>query len=205
LQLIENRLGGQDAIDGLQSLHVVAECSGPDGAFTNQVDSQRPDRTYLRQEGSDFTMELWTTVDRTWGRNPAGVLVNAPPGARSMARGHEFHLLFLELGERFSDFAVAGSSEVGETPCTQMTMTDEDGYPASICVAEDGLPLELVLNPPGAAGAVRIEPTAWNNINNVLFVQAFVLSEGPDRQFTYDYVEIQPDAVPDHDWTPPPG
>lgn len=188
-------LGGREAIAELRSLSVTADCSGPGGAFRTRVDSLRPDAVYLLQRAGDRSTEVWSTATATWTRSAEGAIEPAP-GARSFLRGHEFHLLILELEERFSDHRLGETVRVDGRECRRIEMTDDGGRPASLCVDESGgLPLELEMSPEGARDTLRIRLDDWRQIEGIRYFHSFLLTEGPDRTFTYRYETIEPNAV----------
>lgn len=189
-------LGGRRAIDGLASLAVEADCSGPGGPFRTRVESLRPDAVHFVQRAGDHTTELWSTGEATWRLDAAGEPEIVDDGARSFLRGHEFHLLVLELEERFSEHRLGGADRVEGRACRRIAMRDADGRPASLCVDDESfLPLELVTNPPGAAGPLTLRPADWREVGGILYFHSFELGEGPDRVFTYRYDSIRPGAV----------
>jgi hypothetical protein len=195
------RLGGSTALAGVRSLSIEADCRGPGGEFTTRVDSFRPGHAYFRQVHPERTTEVWSTPDRSWARGADGTFADLAPAVRSFVRGHEFHLLLFEIAERFSNHRDAGdSADVG---CSRVTMTDEDGRPAEICVAADGLPQRLELNPPGAEGAVVIRFADWTEQDGAHYFRSFELTEGSEREFSCRYRTIEPNAVSALRFVPP--
>ena len=75
-------------------------------------------------------------------------------------------------------------------------MEDPSGQPASVCLREsDGLPVSLEMNPAGAEGSIHIRFADWREIQGIRYFQSFVLTEGRDRTFTYQYRNLEPNAV----------
>lgn len=189
-------LGGRAAIDELRSLAVEADCTGPGGEFQTRVESLRPGAVYFRQRSGESSTEIWSTAARTWTRDPEEGLSELDDGARDFVRGHEFHLLLLELETRFSGHRLSDPSPGPAETCRRIDMEDSSGHPASICVREsDGLPAFIEMNPPGASGPLHVRFEDWREIEGIRYFHGFVLTEGADRTFTYRYRTLQPNAV----------
>lgn len=195
LARVHRALGGDAAVAAVKSLSIEADCTGPGGPFRTWVRSLRPDRTYFHQVAEGHDTEIWSTPEATWTRAPDGSRKELAPGVRAFVRGHEFHLLLFELGSRFHDHRLAGAGSVEEAACQRVAMKDGTGRPASVCVREDGLPLELELNPEGARGVVRVRFHDWTTIEGARYFRSFILTEGPARTFGYRFLTIQPNSV----------
>ena len=193
-------MGGREAIERLAGLSVEAECTGPRGAFFTQVDSARPDEVRFRQS-VDGTLRTEIVVDgsEVWTIDPeTGERKAAPEAMRGFARGHEFHLLFLELDRRYAEHRLGALEAVGEEPCRRVEMLQQDGRGASVCVSSKShLPLVLEMLPPADFGddPIRVYPKRWRAIEGIRFFEAFELTHGEDT-FTYDYRAIRPDFLP---------
>lgn len=183
-------LGPESTRDSVRSLRTVAEGSGPDGLFVTSVTSIRPDTVYFHQQTGLGTTQIWSTPERTWGGSGDEAYAEFGSSVRAFVRNHEFHLLLLDVRERFSGFTLDGTDEVNDEPCLRVAMTDGDGNDASLCLSEkDWLPLELALDSPDAAGPIRIEFADWREADGLEWFHAFRLHEGAE-EFAYDYVEI---------------
>jgi hypothetical protein len=75
-------------------------------------------------------------------------------------------------------------------------MIDREQNAAALFVDQrTDLPRMLELNPPGAAGPVRIYFDDWRRVGALLYFFSFRLTEGPERVFTYRYTVISPNTV----------
>jgi hypothetical protein len=185
-------LGGRAALAAVRSMAVEAVCSGPGGPFTTQVRSVRGAGTYFRQASADGITEIWSTPERTWSLAEDGSLRVHPDVVRSFVRGHEFHLLVLEVEQRFSGHRHAESDSVLGEPAHRIEMVDGEGFPAILWLGrETSLPLALEMNPEGAAGPVRVDFEDWASFGGVRLFRSFGLTEGSDREFRYDYVNVE--------------
>lgn len=183
-------IGSRNARAAVRSLRTVAEGSGPDGLFVTSMTSIRPDAVYFHQENGLGTTEIWSTPERTWGGSQGEAYAEFAPAVRDFVRNHEFHLLLLDMRERFSEFRYEGSETVDGDACRRVAMTAESGDPASVCVREaDHLPAELALER-GEEDPIRIEFGDWRRIDGLRLFHSFRLYEGTDDVFTYDYIEI---------------
>ena len=184
-------LGTESARANVRSLRTIAEGSGPNGLFVTSVTSIRPDTVYFHQQTGLGVTEIWSTPERTWGGSSREAYADFGPSVREFVRNHEFHLLLLDVRERFSGFTLEGTDTVDEEPCLRVAMTDGRGNDASLCVSEDDwLPLQLTLDSPEAVGPIRIEFADWREVAGLRLFYSFRLQEGADDVFTYDYVEI---------------
>jgi len=189
-------LGGREELSGLRSLAVEAHCTGPQGEFRTTVESLLPDSTYFAQSSAEGETVIWSTADRTWRRKADGAIEELSPDVRYFVRSHEFHLLLFQIEDRFANHEAAGVGEWNDEPCRLVTMEDESGAPASICISSlNDLPLYLELNPQGAEGPVRVMFEDWREVGGLRYFFAFTLTEGPGRRFTYDYERIEPDGA----------
>lgn len=191
-------LGGKEAIAAIKGLATEADCSGPNGSFRTWTTSLRPDKTYFRQLSDRGTTEIWSTAIKTWMGSPEEGYRELGPQVREFIRGHEFHLLVLDLESRFSNHAVKGRELVNDKGCIRISMQDESGHPASVCIGEaDWLPVEMVLNPSGATAPIRIIFDDWAMVNGIRYFQTFTLIESRDRIFQYRYASISSNTVPE--------
>ena len=190
-------LGGRDALMEVRSLSVEAECTGPDGDFQTTVKSLRLGRAYFHQTSDRGNAEIWSTPEATWMPDESGGFKTLDPGVRNLVRNHEFHLLVFDIVTRFTDHSVTSTDSIDGHSCVKVTMMDLEGNPASLWVdTESAFPVMLEMNPPGAQGSLRIQFSDWDEVESVQYFKSFVLSEGPDRHFTYEYVTIKPNTVP---------
>lgn len=216
-------LGG-DAIDDFRSLAVRAACTGPGGPFTTEVLSLRPDRTFFRQSSESGEIELVVRGEKAWRVDPeSGLWKKQGKDVREFVRGHEFHLLFLELDRRFDRHTLpvgedepdeepggaaaaagapveaegAASPVAGAEPCVRVEMVDLQGAPAAVCIGEEsGLPVWLEYQPGGRRKepTLHLRPEGWREIDGVLYLEGFTLEHG-EELFTYRYERIEPNAV----------
>lgn len=184
-------IGPETARNSVQSLTATAEGIGPDGSFAVTVTSIPPGAVYFRQQTVHGITEIWSTPERTWGGTVGEDYEPMGPRVREYVRGHEFHLMLLEVKSRFSGFAMQGEESVEGSTCLRVSMRDESGQPASICVRpDDWLPLELRLHSESSAGPVRVVFADWRQVDGLYQFHATKLVEDPERLFSYQYVDV---------------
>lgn len=189
----------------IQSLTTTADCLGPDGAFETTVTSIRPDTVYFRQASARGISEIWSTAERTWGGNTGEEYELLTPMVRDFIRAQEFHLMIIDAGSRFSDFELDGRREIAGQQCLSISMKDEAGEDASLCVRTDNwLPAELLLDRASAAGPVRITFDDWREADGLNLFYSMELTEDADRVFTYDFVDISVNTFAYEMRVPPP-
>ena len=66
LQRALEAMGGADALAGIESLAVAADCTGPEGPFNTEVLSIPPDRTLFRQTSDERFVQMVISGDDGW-------------------------------------------------------------------------------------------------------------------------------------------
>ena len=193
------------ARNAIQSLTTTADCTGPEGEFETTVTSIRPDTVYFRQASARAITELWSTPERTWGGNAGEEYQLLTPRVRDFIRAQEFHLMIIDLESRFSDFELLGPRESGGQDCLAVSMKDDAGGDASLCIrTDDWLPAELRLDREGASGPVTITFEDWRRTDGLNLFHAMRVIEERDRVFTYDFVDISVNTFAYEMRVPPP-
>jgi hypothetical protein len=207
-QVLDNMLaaiGPERSRHAVQSLSTTAEGAGPDGPFAVTVTSIPPDTVYFRQQSERGITEIWSTPERTWGGDAGEEYEPLGMQVRDFVRSHEFHLMLLEMKSRFSGFELQGEDEVSGKECLRVSMLDEIGETASICVrSDDWLPAELRVNPASVAGPIRIVFDDWRVVDGLNQFHSLQLTEDSDRLFTYEYVDISVNTFAYEIRVPPP-
>jgi hypothetical protein len=205
LDSMESAVASGRSRNAIQSLTATAECTGPDGAFETTVTSIRPDTVYFRRASARGITEIWSTAERTWGGTAGEEYESLTPQVRDFVRGHEFHLMVIDVKDRFSDFELVGPEKAEDADCLRISMKDEAGADASVCVRTDNwLPAEMQLNPDGSAGPVRIVFDDWRVSDGLNLFHAIELTEDPDLVFSYEYVDISVNTFAAEMRVPPP-
>ncbi len=183
--------GSERARDNVRGLTTVAEANGPDGPFITTVTSIRPDTVHFHQQEGLSATEIWSTPDRTWGGSNQEAYAELAPGIRAFVRGHEFHLMLIDMPNRFSNFAMQGEDQVGDKPCLRISMTDEFGAAASICIGEaDWLPLELQLATEQSDSPISIEFADWRMVDGINWFHACQLTDA-SGDFNFQFRQIE--------------
>jgi hypothetical protein len=207
-QVIDNMLAAtatERSRKAIQSLTTTADCMGPEGEFETTVTSIRPDTVYFRQASARAITELWSTPERTWGGNAGEDYELLTPRVRDFIRAQEFHLMIIDLESRFSDFELLGQRDVEGEDCLTVSMKDDAGEDASLCVGtDDWLPVELRLDRGSAAGPVHITFGDWREAEGLNLFHSMQVIEEPDRVFTYDFVDISVNTFAYEMRVPPP-
>lgn len=207
-QVIDNMraaTASERARNAIQSLTTTADCTGPEGEFETTVTSIRPDTVYFRQASARAITELWSTPERTWGGNAGEEYQLLTPRVRDFIRAQEFHLMIIDLESRFTDFELLGEREVEGQECLWVSMKDDAGGDASLCIrTDDWLPVELRLDRESATGPVAISFGDWWESGGITFFHSMRVIEEPDRVFTYDFVDISVNTFAYEMRVPPP-
>lgn len=188
-------LGPERARAGVRGLRTIAEGAGPNGRFVMSLTSIRPDTVYYHRQYGQGSIEIWSTPERTWGGSNDEAYGEFAPSARDFVRGHEFHLLLLDMRSRFSNFAVGAEDTVGDESCLRVSMTYESGGPASVCLRhDDWLPVELQFTPQDSDEPLRMTFADWRPTGGINYFYSARLAEGPSDVYSYEYVEISADS-----------
>jgi hypothetical protein len=186
-------MGGQEAIDRLESVAAVADCTGPNGAFTTEVLSLRPNKVLFRQASAQGAAELIVIGDQGWSRHAeSGALDPLSAGMIYFARGHEFHLWLLELDKRYHDHQLAGEEMMDDILCHKLTMRAADESLVTLWLdANTYLPHQWQYPLPAAFGGdvLRYVLTEWQPVGDLTLFHAFTLYQG-STLFTYHYGSI---------------
>jgi hypothetical protein len=207
-QVIDNMqaaTASERARNAIQSLTTTADCTGPEGEFETTVTSIRPDTVYFRQASARAITELWSTPERTWGGNAGEEYQLLTPRVRDFIRAQEFHLMIIDLESRFADFELLGQRESEGKECLAVSMKDDTGRDASLCIrTHDWLPAELRLDRVSATGPVTITFGDWRKTDGLNLFHSMRLIEEPERVFTYDFVDISINTFAYEMRVPPP-
>ncbi|MEX2496046.1 MAG: hypothetical protein WD448_08160 [Woeseia sp.] len=207
-QMIDGMLaaiGPAPSRKAVQSLSTTAEGSGPEGPFAITVTSIPPSTVYVRQQTSNGITEIWSTPERTWGGDAGEKYEPMGRRVRDFVREQEFHLMLLDIRSRFSDFELQAKESIAGAECQRISMRDEAGDEASICVRpEDWLPAELRLMSGGAGGPARIYFDDWREVDGLNLFHSSTLAEESERLFSYDYVDISINTFAYEIRVPPP-
>lgn len=188
-------LGGE-AFDRLESLSVTADCTGPRGTFVTEVISGGDGRVLFRQTVAGKATTRILAGDAGWAHSSDGEVQLLGAAARSMVRGHEFHLQVLDAERRFSDPRTVGFGELAGHKSVEVAFTRQDGQPLSIFYRrDDGLPVGMVFEPLGEnPETITVVYDDWRTAGGVQLFGSFELTHG-DSVFTYDYTRIELNAV----------
>jgi hypothetical protein len=191
--------GPAAAIAEVESLTAVADCTGPEGSsFKTEVISLRPDRARFLQDFGEEKIDLTVAGQVGWSRDAkTGTVKPMTEGFIGVVRGHEFHLMFLELERRNRDPRLSGRDTVGGKPCLVVSATDDGGRPTSVCIDEKTkLPVRFSYEPSGGpkSQTIHVVPSGWIEIAGIRWINGFTLRQG-DEVFTYRYASIRPNSA----------
>jgi len=185
------------AYTGIDTLTTIADCVGPNGAYTTEVRSSRKGYGYFAQHYTD-------------GRSP--YIARAMPDQRGYAydtlgnvtdtlsrevvaiiRGHEIHRMFIDPLGFWEEVTFRDSVIWRETDYARFVGQDVAGNPVDLYyhAGEQRLDKVVIRNPMDTTEQIEMIPIAWEEtgygpmVNQLLFVQ-----DGRDT-FRFDYREVR--------------
>jgi len=185
-------MGGSEKLADVWTLTAIADCTGPRGDFQTVVHSGGDRRVAFEQRRAN-AIEFRTVVVDDVGWSPGASsrdLRVLSPEMISMVRGHELHMMVLDVDRRFHDPATVGVAKFNGAPCTKVAMTDDDGSRVfAYYRQDDGMPAGFnFLDQGGKPTTIVFE--SWTEVDGIRLVETLTLRRGDDV-FTYDYREIR--------------
>ena len=120
-------MGGQRALQQIHSIHAIADCFGPNGRYTTEIDSARGDRLSFKQvHAGGQTFVGFVHGKLAWTkRADSDEFEWLDKTGAWMIREHEFQMIPLLLNERYKNFAVEGEEDFAGARCVKIRATNE--------------------------------------------------------------------------------
>ncbi len=131
-------MGSEAALSAINSISATADATSPDGAYTLEVLSARPNRarvTFTEADGASTMLNVHG--EQAWTFDPEGVPVALGNIDRAFILGHEFQMLPIEVNERFSDHEYLGLHSFANQNTVHIKAVGEP----------DNLPYDLYFDP----------------------------------------------------------
>jgi hypothetical protein len=117
-------------VQEIRSIRAVADCIGPNGRYTTEIHSARGDRLSFKQVRDDGQTFIGLVNGKTaWTKKALDEFDWLDKADVSMIRSHEFQMIPLTLGERYSNFVIEGEAEFAGQPCIKIRALNELGKP----------------------------------------------------------------------------
>ena len=189
---------GGDAVTGVQSITAVADCSGPNGPYTTNLQSTRDGNFFfeqLRPEQRPF--QAWISGKEGMGTGQSGDKLTLGIHHVAMIKSHDFQMIPINFPERYEGIEVQEIVDFNGTLCQQVQFLDEMGQ---ICHAYfdvnthlwSGMALANSLKQDGSIVIVTINN--WENIEGVLLPQS-VTATDQAGDFHLHFKDIQLNTV----------
>jgi hypothetical protein len=166
-------MGGQDAVARVQSVTAVAEGRSPGGTYRMEIRSMRDGRVEFRHRSTSGGSEVIVlSGSRAWSRDArTGQVAPVDAGTRGVVRAHDFSMIALDFGSRYSGLELAGVASFSGKSCYRLRGRDASGnvVESYFDVGSHLLEGQTVRDAsrPGAP-AVRISFDAWRRAGGVL-------------------------------------
>lgn len=120
----------------VMSIYAIADCSGPNGKYTTEIDSANGSRLVFRQFRPNGNNYVGTQNGTTsWTKRADGDFDLAGTKETFVWRAHDYQRMALEIRTRFHDFKYGGEAEFGGVPAVRLDSKDELGNEATLFFA----------------------------------------------------------------------
>jgi hypothetical protein len=126
----QEAMGGSGRLGEVESISAIADCVSPGGPYTTEILSARGGRTWFKQASAgEFEYLAIVNGAQAWSPNADGSVTRMDEGRIVMITGHEFQMIAIDIGPRFSDAGVEALEEFSGSECVRVRMTDTRGEP----------------------------------------------------------------------------
>lgn len=185
-------VGKTKTIHQIENLNSLAQCKGPNGAYTTEVHTHRNGYGYFKQVYSyrDASFEI-ITKGTTSGFIPGKPQEAISPNTVYAIRSHHFHNVILEVQQRFHDFEPAQLVAISGQDFFQINAKDELNHPCSLFFDKSTHRLSAfyIQNPDNLQEILKVRFSDWRNIQGLNLPQHLEIEQG-DKIFTFDFIKI---------------
>lgn len=185
-------IGKTKTIHQIENLTSLAQCKGPNGAYTTEVHTHRNGYGYFKQVYSyrDIPFEIITRGTSS-GFIPGKPEEVISPNTVYAIRSHHFHNVILEVQQRFHDFESTQLVTISGHDFFQIKAKDELNHPCSLFfdLATHRLEAFHIQNPDNLPEILKIRFSDWRNIQGLTLPHHLEIEQG-DKVFTFDFVRI---------------
>lgn len=181
----QRAMGGAEAISRIRSIRGLADCTGPNGPYTTEIQTTRDGELFFHQtrEGEEgpehyraFVNGTYTwSIDRETGEpEPEPVTV------RAMVRSHDFFSWALDFPFFLNEARVHDRTEVGGIPYFEVRLEDNFARPVrAFFHAETRLlgGLEM-FNPLYPTELIQLRINDWRRVGDVLLPSRELVTDG---------------------------
>ncbi len=164
-------IGAKSTRERVKSIYAVADCSGPNGNYTTEIDSATGARLVFRQFRPNGKSYIGIQNGLVyWTRTDAGDFDLADVKAGFVWRSHDYQRIALEIGQRFRDYVVAGEEEFAGKRAWKLDAKDELGNEASVFFAiSDGLLIGFTIRNPfsNSPESIRTVFSEWKQVGKL--------------------------------------
>ena len=191
-------MGGEAAVAEVRSVRAFARCTGPDGPYTTEIQTDREGDLLFFQtrerEGKTEHFRAFVRGPYTWAElvdAEAGGVEPQPVAVRAMARSHDFFAFALDFPFFLNEPKVFGRTEVGGEPYLELRLTDNFKRPVRAYFhAKTHLFAGLeMFNPIFPKELVQLRIVDWKQVGSVLLPSRAIVTDG-SGDFELDFQEI---------------
>lgn len=155
----------------VMSIYAIADCTGPNGRYTTEIDSANGSRLVFRQFRPNGNNYVGTQNGLTsWTSRADGDFDLADQKETFVWRAHDYQRMALEIGTRFQDFKYGGESEFGGVRAVRLDSKDELGNDASVFFSRSsGLLIGFTVRNPFSESpeAIRTVFSEWKKVGTL--------------------------------------
>lgn len=193
--------------DNVRSINAIADCTGPNGKYTTEIDSANGFRLVFRQFRPNGNNYIGTQNGLTsWTSRADGDFDLADRKETFVWRAHDYQRIALEIGTRFHDFKYGGESEFGGVPAVRLDSKDELGNDAAVFFSRSsGLLIGFTVRNPfsGTAETIRTVFSEWKKVGT-LTLPAVATATDKTGDFVLRFREIKLNQNRDETFAVPP-
>jgi len=208
LQKSIEAMGGQSAVDKIDNISGIADCTSPNGPYVTELHSARNDRLLFKQihpKRDPFTAII--NGQYAWAIDPKTNESEAlDDRSTAMIQGHDLLMLPIIWDQRFNKFKVTDAATDFEgRRCIKVQALDRLNLPCELYFDLNTSLLTgiILVNPIGKDGeTVTIQFTSWQKIQNNFF-PATVLITDKSGDFYFTFREVNINSLDENIFTVP--
>jgi hypothetical protein len=201
-------MGGRDAVARIQSVTAIAEGRSPaGGTYRMEVRSTRDGRIEFRHRSTGGESEVIVLGrSRAWSRDPrTGAVVPVDAGTAGVVRAHDFSMIAVDFGARYSGLELAGIESFSGERCYRVSGRDGAANVVESCFSVDshllrGQTVRDASRP--TAPPVRISFDEWRRVDGVL-LPSRVTATDQKGDFVLTFTTLAVNDVDEAIFSPP--
>ena len=172
---------GGDVVDKVQSIRSSADCKGPNGSYTTNLQSTRDGKFFFEQlrEG-ERPFQAWIIGKTGMGTGQSGDKLELGSHHVAMIKSHDFQMIPINFQERYEGIEIQEQVDFKGKLCHKVQFIDEMGQTCHAYFDAEtdlwaGMALANSLKQDGSIVTITINN--WQEINDVLLPQSVTATD----------------------------